>query len=96
MVKKGTFLFWVDKIPLHKIIHLNRIRIYPLRAFDNWQTYACLPFIDRQTRCLRVPTPPHEKIGLVHLAGASKHQTFQIDGQSMTLRYRDVVRLLAA
>lgn len=94
--QRGEAVYFSDQIPLHKVIYLKRVRIYPLRAVDNWQTYACLPFIDRQTRSLRVPTPPHEKIGLMHLAGASKHQTFQIDGQSMTLRYRDMVRLLAA
>ncbi|HNJ44927.1 MAG TPA: hypothetical protein PLA33_02240 [Ottowia sp.] len=43
-----------------------------------------------------MPTPPHEKIGVMHLAGRSKHQQLQIDGQTLTLRYRDMARLFAA
>jgi len=93
--QRGEPVYFSDQIPLHKVAHLNRLRLYPLRAIDNWQTYACLPFIDRQARCLRVPTVPHEKIGLMHLAGSTKDQTFSIDGQPTTLRYRDMVRLFA-
>lgn len=91
----GEAVFFCDQIPLHKLVYLNQLRIYPLRAIDNWQTYACLPMIHRETRCLRVPTPPHEKIGVMHLAGRSKHQHLQIDGQTLTLRYRDMARLFA-
>lgn len=94
--ERGEAVFFCDQIALHKLVYLNQLRIYPLRAIDNWQTYACLPMIHRETRCLRVPTPPHEKIGVMHLAGRSKHQQLQIDGQTLTLRYRDMARLFAA
>ena len=93
--QQGERVYLSDQIPLHKIVYLQRLRVYPLRAIDNWKTYACLPFIDRQARCLRVPTLPHEKIGLIHLAGTTKDQLFPIDGQQLTLRYRDMHRLLA-
>ena len=93
--QQGERVYLSDQIPLHKIVYLQRLRVYPLRAIDNWKTYACLPFIDRQARCLRVPTLPHEKIGLMHLAGTTKDQLFPIDGQQLTLRYRDMHRLLA-
>lgn len=86
----GESVFFSDQIPLHKLLYLNGLRIYPLRAVDNWQTYACLPMVHRATQSLRVPTPPHEKIGLMHLAGQSKYQTFQLDGQPASWRYRDM------
>lgn len=91
--ERGEKIFFSDQIPLHKLIHQHQVRVYPLRAIDNWQTYACLPLIHRDTRSLRLPTPPHEKIGLMHLAANTKHQTFQIDGQPRTLRYRDMQAL---
>ena len=93
--ERGETVFFSDQIALHKIIHGHQLRTYPLRAVDNWQTYACLPLVHRDSRSLRVPTPPHERIGLLHLAGATKHHTYTIDGKPSTLRYRDVMALFA-
>ena len=88
--QQGEAIFFSDQIPLHKLIYLHQVRIYPLRAIDNWQTYACPPLVDTKNRRLRVPTPPHEEIGLMHLAGNAKHQLYPIGERQMTLRYRDV------
>jgi hypothetical protein len=94
--KQGHSVFFSDQIALHKLIHAHQLRIHPLRAIDNWQTYACLPLVHRATRSLRVPTPPHEHIGLMHLAGATKDMVVIIDGQQTTLRYRDLMRLFGS
>lgn len=88
--RQGRPVFFSDQIALHKLIHQHRLRMYPLPAVDNWQTYACIPLIHRDSRSLRVPTPPYEKIGLIHLAGKTKDHTYQIDGRPLTLRYRDM------
>ena len=54
---------------------------------------ASLPFIHRASKLLRVPTPPYEPLGIVHLAGATiKTRSFAVDGGTTTLRYRDLLR----
>lgn len=85
-------LFVSDQIPLHHLIHTRALSLFPLRAVDNWQTYACLPGIDHARRRLIVPTPPHEDINVVHLAGGMKTLAVPIPalGRSVTLRYRAV------
>ena len=60
---------------------------------DNWQTCASLPFVHRPSKLLRLPTPPYEPLGIVHLAGATiKTRSFAVDGGTTTLRYRDLLR----
>ncbi|MFT3779956.1 MAG: hypothetical protein QM772_17125 [Ottowia sp.] len=91
---RGESVYFSDQIPLHKIVYLNQVRLLPLRAVDNWQTYACLPLVHRASKSLRVPTPPHELIGIVHLAGKMKDAAVSLDGETLTLRYRDMARFL--
>ncbi len=87
----GEDVYFSDQIPLHRILHTSEISIFPLRAIDNWQTYACTPRIDPDAKLLCVPTPPHEVIGLLHLAGQTKDLILSGEaGQRFTLRYRDV------
>jgi hypothetical protein len=72
---------------------LNDIDIGPLRAVDNWQTYACFPLANLTKKKLIVPTPPHEEIGIIHLAGNTKNEIVQMNGHTFGLRYRDFQKL---
>lgn len=90
----GESVYFSDQIPLHKVIYMQGIQFYPLRIVDNWLAVLCMPMLHKPTRCLRAPTPPHEMIGVLHLGGKNiKSQVFQINGESTTLRYRDLMRL---
>jgi hypothetical protein len=82
--KAGEQIYFSDQIPLHKIIYKTRKSIFPIRAIDNWPTYASNPMLDRATRSLRDPVPPHEELGIIHLAGPFKPES---------LRYRNVQAL---
>ncbi len=90
---QGQKIYFSDQIPLHKIIYKMQFDIGPLRAIDNWQTYICFPGVDLRTKKLIVPTPPHEVIGIIHLAGSTKFETVTMNGHSFGLRYRDFQRL---
>lgn len=81
----GETIFFSDQIPLHKTIFKNNSLVYPIRAIDNWQVYACRPIIDGKTNRLRTPTPPSDEIGLIHLAGTMKND--------LALRYRAMSKL---
>ena len=52
----GERVFFSDQIPLHRLLHTEAVSIFPLRAIDNWQTYASIPLIDWKAKLLRVPT----------------------------------------
>ena len=89
----GEKVYFSDQIPLHKVVYQHKLSVYPLRAVDNWQTCASLPFVHRPSKLLRLPTPPYEPLGIVHLAGATiKTRSFAVDGGTTTLRYRDLLR----
>ncbi|HQU04564.1 MAG TPA: hypothetical protein PLT25_07580, partial [Acidocella sp.] len=91
--QQGQNIYFSDQIPLHKLIYLNNIDIGTLRATDNWQTYACLPLANLTKKKLVLPTPPHEEIGIIHLAGKTKYQMMHMNGHSFGLRYRDFQKL---
>lgn len=95
--ERGESVYFSDQIPLHKVIYTQGVRLSPLRTVDNWLAPLCMPMLHMPTRCLRAPTPPHEMIGILHLAGKNiKDQIFQINGTQTTLRYRDLTKLLRA
>jgi hypothetical protein len=90
--KESTFLS--DQIPLHALMFNQKISVYPLRASDNWQTYASQPQFNPQSGKLVLPTFPFEEISIIHLAGASKDHVYNIGaGQQTKLRYRDIKQL---
>jgi len=94
--RAGHDVYFSDQIALHKVIYTNRYTYGPLRAIDNWQTYACLPSVNLVTKKLIVPTPPYEEIGILHLAGKSKFETVNLDGKIFALRYQDFKRATQA
>jgi hypothetical protein len=90
----GETVYFSDQIALHKLIYAEKIMFLPLRAVDNWQTYACPPFVHFESGKLRVPSPPFEEIGLLHLAGTTKDKILTTStGIDFTLRYRDIKRI---
>jgi len=92
----GQASFYSDQIPLHHLIYRDRIQVARLRATDNWQTYAALPRLDCQTGQLVVPSFPFEPISIIHLAGKTKHQTYDMGvGEPLSLRYRRLQQWLA-
>lgn len=93
----GESIYFSDQIPLHKLIYRQGFKYAPLRAIDNWMAVLCMPMLHLPTQCLRSPTPPHEAIGILHLAGKNiKNQVFRIGEHSTTLQYRDIARLYRA
>lgn len=94
---RGESIFFSDQLPLHKLIFKQGIQFSPLRAIDNWLAVFCMPMLHKPTQCLRVPTPPHEMIGILHLASKNiKNQVFRIGEDATTFRYRDIMRVLKA
>ena len=94
---RGETIYFSDQIPLHKLVYKQGIQFSPLRAVDNWLAVLCMPMLHKPTKCMRAPTPPHEMVGILHLAGRNiKNQIFQIGGDTTTLRYRDLLRLFEA
>ena len=91
---RGEASFFSDQIPLHYLIHTENISVFPLRATDNWQTYACAPRLRIDSRKLCVPTFPHEEISIIHLAGPVKDSYFDLAGQQTRLRYRDFTKTM--
>jgi hypothetical protein len=89
---RGESSFFCDQIPLHYLIHTENISVFPLRATDNWQTYACDPAFNQDSRKLCVPTFPYDEISIIHLAGNTKYRYFNFEGQQTRLRYRDFMK----
>jgi hypothetical protein len=85
--------FFSDQIPLHRLIHTERLSVMPLRAVNNWLVLHGLPGFDPSTGLLTAPSPPHEPINLVHLVGSSKTRQAELGGRMIGLRYRDISRL---
>lgn len=94
----GTGLLLSDQIPLHHVIRSTPFSIYPLRSSYNWQAYAFPPAIDLARRTLVLPSPPHEPVEILHLAGRSKEIDFEGIGFPFRSRLRrgDLMRALAA
>jgi hypothetical protein len=90
--RRGQDVFFSDQIALHKVIFSNNYSFGPLRAIDNWQTYACLPHVNLASRKLVVPSSPFEEIGIVHLAGQSKFERMEMNGLRFGLRYGEFRR----
>jgi hypothetical protein len=95
--KQGEDISFSDQIPLHLLIHTKKLSIYPLRAVNNWQLYAALPLIDKQEKRIVVPTPPHEPINILHLAGVTKGTEYYAGRlqKNLSFRYRDIKKLLS-
>jgi hypothetical protein len=89
--------FYSDQIPLHRLIGSGRLSVLPLRAVNNWQAHLCLPRIDFERKLLTMPTFPHEELHIIHLVGATKHQSFKLDPRhpEICLRYSAVMTLFA-
>jgi len=79
--------FFSDQIPLHRLIYSGAITMHPLRAVNNWLVLHSLPRLDWGSRQLTAPSFPYEPINILHLIGASKWQTYPLDGQQISLRY---------
>jgi len=95
--KLGTDLRFSDQIPLHFLIHTNKLSMFPLKAVDNWQLYAALPLIDTERKRVVVPSPPYEEINIIHLAGPSKKSQYysQHLRKNISYRYRDIKQLFS-
>ena len=93
----GGDVYFSDQIPLHYLMVMGKIAIYPLRAVDNWLISGATPSLNAKTGKLVVPTEPHEEINTIHLAGWAKKRSFDIPGSEKGLRftYRDVRRYFA-
>ena len=89
--ERGEAEFFSDQIPLHHLIHTSpELKVYPLRATDNWQTYASLPKISPSYR-LREPTFPFEEISILHMAGPTKDNIYELEGEKFRLRRREFI-----
>lgn len=93
--ENGQSSFFSDQVPLHHLLYRDRIGFARLRATDNWQIYAALPRLDRDRGQLVVPSFPFEPISIIHLAGKTKHQKYDVGvGEALSLRYRSVQQWL--
>lgn len=79
--------FFSDQIPLHRLIYTGRLKIYPLRAVNNWLVLHSVPRLDRATGRLTAPTLPHEEINIIHLVGDSKWRQYALDETVTSLRW---------
>ena len=95
--EQGADLRFSDQIPLHFLIHTNKLSMFPLRAIDNWQVYAALPLIDTERKRVVVSSPPHEEINIIHLAGPTKKEQYysQHLRKNISYRYRDIKQLFS-
>jgi len=91
----GQSVYFSDQIALHKLVFQRQIRYAPMRAIDNWVAPLCLPVVRREQCVLTVPTPPFERIGVLHLAARTKDARVSFNGHKLTLRYRDIRQLFA-
>ena len=87
--------YFSDQIPLHRLIALKRLSIYPLRALNNWMIHAARPAVDFKRRRLLAPTFPHEEINIIHLTGTTKAARYKLgDGdEEISFRYQAVLAL---
>ncbi len=89
--KAGEDVFFSDQIPLHKLVHTKQVNVFPLRATENWLANICPPLVDRETKSIRVPTPPHEPIGIVHFAGPKQDLLASGNsGHAVSLKYSNI------
>ena len=86
--------FFSDQIPLHRLIYSGAITMHPLRAVNNWLVLHSLPRFDRAAGLLTAPSFPYEPINILHLIGASKWQTYPLDGGQISLRYNSFKALV--
>jgi hypothetical protein len=95
--KLGTDLRFSDQIPLHFMIHTNRLSMFPLRAVDNWLLQAARPLIDTERKRVVVPSPPYEEINIIHLMGGSKKLQYYSKRlqRNISYRYRDIKQLFS-
>jgi hypothetical protein len=64
-----------DQSALNHAIFRDKLKVNALPAVCNWLCNLSLPVFDAGSNKLRCPTPPHDLIGLVHMAGGSKGVT---------------------
>lgn len=97
---RNRTIYFSDQIPLHKLLHTEPVRVFPLRATENWQLYASAPRIRFKTRDhqhqfeILAPTPPFERIGILHLAGTTKEQIYNVNGIRTKLTYSSIMSAL--
>jgi hypothetical protein len=83
--------FFSDQIPLHRLVFSGALKLYPLRAVDNWLVLHSTPGLNLKSGRLTAPSVPYEEINIVHLVGAAKWQQFSFGDIRLSLRYRDMV-----
>jgi hypothetical protein len=105
--QQGVDVWFSEQIPLHRLIYSGRISMFPLRAVNNWQLYVSVPLVDIERKRIVTPTPPHEEINIIHLAGRTKKERYRLRDVAMksadhpraeadvSFRYRDVRSLFA-
>ena len=66
--------FLAERLALNVAVHLDGAPFVPLPSRCNWMCNLALPAWDRDQRLLCEPMPPHEPLGIVHLADQTKRE----------------------
>lgn len=74
-----------DQSVLNYAIWKERLPVYPLPSRCNWLCHYSVPSVNSQNYQFQEPFLPHAPLGILHLAGKSKHTRLQmeISGQSV-------------
>ena len=79
-VLQRTRFFYAEQTALNYAIFAERLPVNFLPAYCNWLAGDAAPAFDARRGLLVEPYPPHEVIGVVHLAGTEqKTQRFRLD-----------------
>lgn len=86
----GTLL--TDQTALNHMLWTEKLPVHPLPALCNWLCHLAVPGFDARRQKFYEPFAPSQPIGILHLAGKSRHYTLEFKGgdspaRSMSLRY---------
>jgi hypothetical protein len=89
-----------DQTPLNYAIQSRKLPCHFLPAWCNWMCNLAIPMLDESAGLLVEPSLPHHPISLVHMAGETRDQTYDLattrGGTIRTpLRRRDIIKLSA-
>jgi len=88
-------LYYSDQAPMHHLVATEKVKVYPLRAVNNWLLHASQPALNLARKRIVAPTYPHEEINILHMTWITKDATFRLGERDVSFRYRSIKALFA-
>ncbi len=76
----GDAVFLLEQFALNRAIYLDRLPFLPLPTRCNWLCHLALPAWNPDTRLFCDPLPPHDPLGIVHVADWTKRTPLDVAG----------------